>query len=430
MSVFQIIILSVFGVFAVGGLLIFAGVGGFSDSSGDIGTVLIWGTLSGQSFNSVLATLAEDNDGLRNVAYVQKDSRTYNSELTEALASGGGPDLFLLEDSYIVRHKDKVVPIPYENLPQQQFQSTFVSSADVYLDQSGVLGVPISVDPLVLYYNEDMLTKNGFVSPPVYWDELFDMAEKVTERDDANNIKKSAVAFGEFVNVVHAKDVLTALIMQAGGTVAARDESGRLRGTLGSQLGEVAQPTQSALRFYTEFANPSKIVYSWNRSLPGSRDAFTSGDLALYVGYASELPLLRSLNPNISIKPAPLPQIRGADRSVTLGSLQAFAIPRTTQNIQGALSVAFILSGKSASAQLAEARGTPSPRRDLLAEAKDGPDAVFRSMAIISRSWLDPNPEKTAEIFRGMIESVTSGSAKLSEAVQQADKELNNLLGL
>ena len=93
MSVFQIIILSVFGVFAVGGLLIFAGVGGFSDSSGDIGTVLIWGTLSGQSFNSVLATLAEDNDGLRNVAYVQKDSRTYNSDLTEALASGGGPDL-------------------------------------------------------------------------------------------------------------------------------------------------------------------------------------------------------------------------------------------------------------------------------------------------------------------------------------------------
>jgi len=49
-------------------------------------------------------------------------------------------------------------------------------------------------------------------------------------------------------------------------------------------------------------------------------------------------------------------------------------------------------------------------------------------MAIISRNWLDPDPAQTSEVFRGMIESVTTGSARLADAVSRADRELSNIL--
>jgi ABC-type glycerol-3-phosphate transport system substrate-binding protein len=430
LSIFQVVVLAVFGVAAVAGLLFFAGVGGLGIKDQSVGPVLVWGTLDASAFQAVLSQLGETDERVRKVVYERKDSRTYNNDLAEAIASGRGPDLFILREDFIIRHKNKISPIPYESLPRQQFESTFVQGTNLFMDSSGVIGVPIAIDPLVLYWNQDMLSSGGFVGAPKYWDEIFDIAEKVTRRDDGNNILKSAIAFGEFENVTHAKDILAALIMQAGGTIASLDDQGRLRPTLGSKTGDTNQPTQSALRFFAEFANPSKTVYSWNRSLTNSREAFASGDLALYVGYASELALLKNLNPNLNFSVAALPQIRGGERSLTFGHSYAFSIPLASANPNGALSTAFILAGSGPSALLSQARGTPSPRRDVLAVAVDGPDAVFRDMAIVARGWLDPNTTATAQIFKGMIEGVTTGSRRLSEAVGQADKELGNLLGL
>jgi ABC-type glycerol-3-phosphate transport system substrate-binding protein len=430
LSIFQVVVLAIFGVSAVAGLLFFAGAGGLGIKDDSVGSVLVWGTLDASAFQAVLSQLGETDERVRNVVYERKDSRTYNNELAEAIASGRGPDLFILREDFIIRHKDKIALIPYESLPRQQFESTFVQGTNLFLDSRGVIGVPIAIDPLVLYWNQDMLSSSGFAEAPKYWDEIFDIAEKVTKRDDGNNILKSAIAFGEFENVTHAKDILAGLIMQAGGTIATPDDQGRLRPTLAAKTGDANQPTQSALRFFAEFANPTKTVYSWNRSLTNSREAFASGDLALYIGYASELPLLENLNPNLNFSVAALPQIRNGDRFLTFGHSYAFSIPLASTNQNGARSIAFLLAGKGPSALLSQARGTPSPRRDVLAVVVDGPEATFRNMAIIANGWLDPDTTATAQIFKGMIEGVTTGSRRLSEAVSQADKELGKLLGL
>lgn len=420
----------VFGVLAVGALLVFAGLTG-SGQDTSTGLVLIWGTEDQGTFQTVLAQLAEDDDRFRQVAYEQRDPRTYNQDIAEALASGTGPDLFLLREDFIERHRDKIIPIPYSNLPQQQFVSTFVEASEVFLGSEGALGIPIAVDPLVLYWNRDMLSSASFAGPPQYWDEVFTMAEAITRRDDANNIEKSTIAFGEFENVVHAKQIMSTLIMQAGGQVTTFDTEGRVRPALSTQSpNQATQPTQSALRFFTEFANPTKEVYSWNRSLPDSLQSFSNGDLALYVGFASEYPLIQALNPNLNFAVAELPQIRGVDRRVSFAHVDSFAIPLAAANPQGALSIAFILAGQGPSELLAESRGTPSPRRDVLIGEFDGPALVFRNMALIGKAWRDPDPAATAGVFQDMIEDVTTGRTRLSDAVGQADKALANLLGL
>ena len=47
--------------------------------------------------------------------------------------------------------------------------------------------------------------------------------------------------------------------------------------------------TRSVLTYYTDFANPLKSVYSWNRSFSSSRDAFLAQNLAVYFGPGSEI---------------------------------------------------------------------------------------------------------------------------------------------
>ena len=439
MSAFQIVILSVFGASAVAGVLIFAFLIG-SNSGATIGQVVIWGTFDETALQVVLRQMAENDGRLRQVSYVQKNEDTYTTELTNALASGTGPDLFVLRQDDTVSEAPKIFPIPYSSLSKEQFQDLWVEGAETFLSAEGTLGIPFAIDPFILYWNRDMFSTAGIARAPQYWDEMYDAARAITRRNDAGTIVKSAVALGEYANVNHAKGILSMLIMQAGGRITFRDSAGTLSPSLMARVGETSQPAESALRFFTQFANPSGADYSWNRAFPESRVAFAQGNLALYIGPASEEPLIRRLNPNLNFAASSTPQIRGTSKYVDSGYVYAFAVSRTPQNPdgqrtlqemqksqQGALTAAYLLGGTDGSKLLATALGLASARRDVLSVRAQGYDELFNKQALLVRAWEDPNAKETERIFRDMIESVTSGAAKTTEAVQRAEQAMRQL---
>jgi ABC-type glycerol-3-phosphate transport system substrate-binding protein len=426
-SLFQTILLSAFGAFAVAGMIIFSVVVG-GQQGATIGEVVIWGTLDQAAFTAVLRQLSEEDTRYRSVSYVQIDETNYEKTLTDALASAQGPDLFIMSHDYAQKHASKIWSIPFETLSREQFSATFIDGAESFVANDGVLAVPLSVDPMVLYWNRDSLASAGFAKPPQYWDELFAFGSEATRRSQTNAIERSGVALGEYRNVEHAKDIVTLLMLQAGARITVRNTAGDLTPALIARAGDAQAPTESALRFYTDFANPIKTHYSWNRSLPSSQRAFGSGTLALYLGYASEEPLIRRINPNLNFAVAPTPQIRDEARLMNAGRVYGMAVPKASKNAQGALTIAFLLAGATPSAQLSKALGMPSARREVLAQPATGLDDLVNKQAILVRTWVDPSPEETEVIFRDMIESVTSGAAKLSEALQRADRALGEAI--
>ncbi|MEK7068818.1 MAG: extracellular solute-binding protein [Patescibacteria group bacterium] len=428
LSVFQVILLAVFSALAISGVLVFALFVG-SGTGNTIGPIVIWGTQEPGAFTIVLRQASENDSRLGQVSYVQKDPVTYENLLTEALANGTGPDLFLLRQDYSVQNAGKVIPIPYTFLSKTQFEDVFVEAAKPYLTNDGVLGVPILIDPLIMYWNRDILGTAGFAKPPQYLDEFPSLVAKIIKRDDSGRITKAAVAFGEYDNVDHAKDILSLLILQAGGTITRKDNLERLAPALSTRTqGQKIQAGESALRFYAEFADPSKVNYSWNRSLPNSRAAFAAGDLALYFGYASEARIIARINPNLNFAPASMPQ--GRDRnSINVAHVYALAISRASRNPVGARTVASLIGDTSLARALAIALDIPSARRDVLAERSEDENVLFENQAIIARSWIDPNPEKTSDVFRGMIETVTSGAARYGEAIGKADQQMAQIIG-
>jgi len=428
LSVFQVILLAVFGALAISGILIFAlFVGGGTGNS--VGAVSIWGTLDPNAFTVVIRQMAEKDGNFSQVSYAQKDPLQYENLITESLASGVGPDLFLLRQDYVIKNGGKVVPIPFEYLSQTQFENTFVEAASPFIGTDGVLGIPISVDPMILYWNQDMLSAAGLAKPPQYWDEVPPMVKKIVKKDDGGRITKAAVAFGEFTNVDHAKDIIALLTLQAGGAITQKDNTGRLIPTLSARTaGSASQATESAVRFYTEFADPSKIDYSWNRSLRNSRQAFADGDLALYMGFASEDALIRRTNPNLNYAQAPVPQIRNAENPLNVARVYALAISRTSKNQAGARIVASLMGGKNFVSSLSIALGLPAARRDVLSEGGEDRDILAKREALIAHSWIDPDPEGTSKIFQAMIEGVTSGLARPAEAIGRANQEIAQIL--
>ncbi len=427
MSMFQVILLCVFGASAIAGMLIFAlAVNRGGDDS--IGQVVIWGTFDENEFIEILGAASDFDKSLLGVTYVQKDTDSYLNEITDALASGKGPDLFIMRQDYALTQEPRLNKIPYTNLTLQDFQSRFVGATSPFLTPEGILGVPILVDPLILYWNKDMLNTAGFAGPPQYWDEVQDMAKKITKRTETGTISKAAIPFGQFRNVNNAKEILAMLVMQAGGQITARDSDGALQSQLAPSDGDVAQASLAALRFFTEFADPSRPGYSWNASLPEARKSFTAGNLALYIGLVSERPLILAANPNLNFGVAPVPQRRSPSPSINSGYTYAFVVPRTTKNPGGARNVAYKLAAPNIALSISTTFQIPSARIDVIKNATTSDLGFYNKQAILVRSWTDPEPERTTEIFRAMIEDTVSGSFLLGESVQRADRQIAELV--
>lgn len=432
-SIFQIIVFGIFAFAIVAGVFVFAGLSG-GGANKDIGDVVMWGTHDAAMVDAYLRALNDVDRRAENVFYEQIPEGQFQARLSEALASGTGPDLFLLSQADALRDWNKVRAFSYDDMSERQYKDTYIQEAEMFLGADGIQALPFSVDPLVLYWNRDIFAESGFAKPPVFWDELFMLAEKITQRDKANNILRATIAFGEFDNVNHAKDILATLIMQAGGKIVSRDGSGELYAGLVPEAGlggTAVSPAQTALRFYTEFADPVKNVYSWNRSMPSSLEAFAQGRLALYVGYASEAYILRDKNAHLNYDVAPLPQIRSNEdrRILTFGRMHALAVPKAAQNAYGGQQMAFVLSDGPASKLFAEMSLIPSPRRDVLSSTpKDPKVLIFRNAALISDAWYDPDASATNSIFRKMVSDVTSGALRLSDSVQRAHQELTLLV--
>lgn len=429
MSSFQLGLIGVFSFFIVVAILIFTGIlPGFGPGSGDYGgEVVLWGTLPENKIRTTLEQFNQNNKNLFVLTYEQKDKQTFETELVEALASGAGPDLVLLSQDLIVKDENKLYEIPFSSFSERNFRDTFIEEGELYVTDTGIIALPFSVDPIVMYWNRDILSSVGIANPPRYWDEFLNFVPEVAIVDDNSNINRAAVALGEFQNVSHAKDIIAALILQTGNNIVERSNEG-LRVTLNQSSNLSADPAVSAFNFFMQFANPTKPLYTWNKSLPSSRDMFVAENLAIYFGYASELPSLVAQNPHLNFDVARLPQVDGGNIA-TFGAMYGIAITEKSIKPDVAFRVGKLITDEDFIGAISGIFGTPPVRRSLLAASGDDAyKTVFYDAALVSRGWLDPNPTESSIIFQTMINNVTSGRMRVSEAVSVAHEQLVRLL--
>ncbi len=434
-SFFQVGVIGVFIFFIIFAVLIFSGViPGFGSNSAGGGTVVVWGSIPKDVFTAAVANTKTFSSNKITVSYTAIPSASFESQLVSALARGEGPDVIILPHTLVYQHADKITPISYKTVSAREYQDTFVSEGTLFQTSGGILALPLYVDPVVMYVNNDSLTSAGYAKIPTLWSQFVDassgrsVVQALTTTNAQGTIEKSALALGDFSNIDHAKDILSLLFLQAGSSIVGVREGGGYMSDLGSDSNQSISPAVSALNFFTQFASRGKTTYTWSGTLPKSKNAFSSGMLAVYLGLASELPELREKNPHLNFDMALVPQ-RGTGKSLTYGNLYGAAILRRTTNPTLSLVTVQILTAKEFSTEIATALSVASARRDVLAtNSADALRAVIDQSALISRGWLDPNPKETEIIFGTMVQSTVVGSMESSSAVSRAHQELSALL--
>ncbi|MGB8815708.1 MAG: hypothetical protein WCC74_00505 [Minisyncoccia bacterium] len=429
---FQLIFVAACGFFLVLGLVLFATYKA-KTSGGNLAKLEVWGTASKADFSKFSAKLNEAGIQGFSMNYSEKSKDSFENDLINALANGAGPDVVLIKQDFVFKQGSKLFTIPFANYPERTFRDSFIDGSDIYIKPDGILAVPFVADPLVMYFNKDIFTDVGIAQVPKYWSEFPNIAGRITKSDVSANITRSAVAFGEYRNVDNAKELISTLIFQAGNPIVG-SVSGNTQSTLGSDDASAKNTDKlslagSAVKFYTDFANPQKAVYSWNRALPSAKASFLSEDLAIYFGFASEYADIKIKNPNLNFDVANMPQLDLSKTKSVFGNIYAFGILKTSKNIAQALGMINLFSSADVESIFTSNTYYSPTRRDLLVlPPADAIRSVFNSSALMSKGWLDPDYLSTSQIFQNMIEDISSGRSDVGNAVKNASGQIDNLL--
>lgn len=364
----------------------------------------------------------------------------YEQELLNALAEDRGPDIFSIHNTWIRKYQTKIEPMPdftsmvypvekgsikkeivYEirNTPSitlREIRDNFVDvvSNDVVLEDNKVYGLPLSVDTLAMFYNKDLLNNAGISEPPKYWNrEFLQAVKKLTKQDPKKGLIQSGVAMGSSDNIERFSDILSLLMMQNGATMINDDLKVSFQ-----LIPEFAKETNynpglEALRFYTDFANPTKESYTWNSEMDNSLEMFINGNLALMFGYAYHIPTIKAAAPKLNFSVAKFPQIEGnPPTNINFANYWVETVSKKSKHKNEAWDfIQFMTQAEQAKTYLAKTQ-KPTALRSLVSEQiKDDVVGVFADQVLTAKSWYKGRNVTAAELaFKEMIDSVLSNN--------------------
>ena len=195
--------------------------------------------------------------------------------------------------------------------------------------------------------------------------------------------------------------------------------------------GRLIESAFPVLRFFTEFSDASKAVYSWNRSLPTAEEQFLAGKLAVYFAPASDIASLRRKNPNLNFAIAEIPAVDEdvSRRKSVHATLYGFMIPKASDNVGGAFQAAIEMTSVNGQNAFTNITTLAPTRRDLVTSpSAEVYQDVLKSEALYAQTFLDPDKNSTNEVLSDMIGVITSGQRSIDNAIQISNNELDELL--
>ena len=484
--------ISVFFSFAlIASLVLFSGCGCRYNSATSYEVRLeVWGLFDDSDVMSrAISEYQKRNPRAIDIVYKKLTVDSYENDLMDALATGNGPDIFLIHNTWLPKHNDKLAPVPIDNLSDDKApiltaknisdQFVEVVSSD-FVSDGKIYALPLSVDSLALYYNKDFLNQAGISTPPATWLDFDEAVKKITRIDSFGNITLSGAAMGMSSDagtgtgkINRATDILTLLMMQAGTEmISSQTKQAGFADFTGATYGSEISPGESALTYYTKFSNPSKAEYSWNSLQHNSVDSFVEGKTAMMLNYSWLIPKIQDRAPKVNFGVAKVPQNKdksGNGINVSFANYWGYAVAQN--KVQNQEYVAAAQQSKRAYAtndqRIAEAwkfvrfitmpqpfnaglpnqpttaesanfdpaaeyavnQAKPAARRDLVEKQKSEILlAPFAEGNLIARSWAQPDNLAVEKIFDEMIDNVVLKNEKIRDAIQQAQNAVNVLM--
>ncbi len=418
----QLILFTVTGLFLLGAILVFTGILPGLRSTGDQPVeLMVWGTIDRiASFDELTNAYRRARPSVTFI-YRKFDEATYEQDVLDAFAAGRGPDIFMFHNTWLPKHRNKIVandPTKLSLLSLQQYfphvvENDFVSDGKIY-------ALPLYIDTLALLYNKSILDNSGIALPPTTWAGVVSAIPKIRKISRSGAITRAAIALGaDNKSVNNATDILGLTMLQRGATMTDRSfTSARFNSDEGL----------AAVKFYTQFTNPRSTTYTWNNALPSSLDAFAQEKVAMVIDYHHALPTIKEKNPFLNVTISPMPQFTDTPTNYADYFGLAVSVHSKFPAVAWDFIQAVTTSTNIMTRYLAAARHPPALRAMAGAFTNDAMLHVFAKQILTATSWKQIDNNAITNIFSDIINNIGSRKFSAQEALTLAQAAVNELM--
>ncbi len=414
-------------IIVLGGLAVALGVGILiyfnlrPSESANQAKLTFWGTENKAAFEGSIEAFQNTNKGVE-IQYYQINENNFEDTLVNALAAGTGPDLFMIPNTGLIKHRAKIAAFQPATINLLSFQEQYPQIAEQdFVENGTIYALPLYIDTLALLYNKNLFDQAGLTTIPKTWNAVKQTATTLRAVDGNNQLVKAGAALGGSERTVqNATRILSCMMLQAAATDAQAVQSKSLFGA----------GSQNAANYYLQFANPVQPFYTWNETWPNSIESFASEKVAMIFGFKNDRARIKDKNPYLAIGVAAFPQQDGANATISCAKYAGIAISKQTQNYAWAQNFAlYVATNPDAAYSFAATTGhTPALRSLIANQIQDPQESVFARQTLTSRSWTNPDAAKVSSILNALIINVLSGQVDFASAYTQAQGQINQLL--
>ena len=378
--------------------------------------IKVWGTDSRQVFDQIAGLYRQANPTVT-IEYKQIDPEYYESEVVNAMARAEGPDVFMVNNRNFYRSQDKMMPygglLPTPSPGQDSFNLVDLRAAfPSVVEQDFVKGgkmyaLPLYVDTLAMFYNQDLFDRASIVAPPRNWEDLKKIVPYLRSMNQSNQIVQSAAAIGGSDKTISYPANLVELLM------------------LQNSDSQSSAKDQDAFNFYLQFGNSGSTYYTWNETLGKDYEMFLNNKVAIVFGYHSDKKDLLEKSPYLNLRVAQMPQI--SSNAKNFADYWGLAVSRQSKIAAPAWDfvIKFTTSYQYAKEYMTATARPPALKSLIEENINDIDKGIFARQALTARAY-QITDGRAADLYLGSaINKVVSGQADSKSAFSEAKSKLD-----
>ncbi len=372
------------------------------------------------------AHAAEPSRPIYRVVSGQNASRDQTADPTRFLVSvaGGMPPDVIVFDRYAVSEwasrgtfesldeyiqRDIGAGRPDAIRPEDFYKSCWDEA--VYTDpltgESHVYGIPNGVDDRALFYNKDLLKRAGYVDengearPPRTWEELEEMAVKLTERDEKGRI----VRIGFVPNF--GNSWLYMYGWMNGGEFMSADGK---RCTMNDP--RIAEALEFMTRLYDKLGGAEQVYAFQSTFQGGDLDPFITGKIVMKIdGFwmlsGSVAQFGRNLNYGLAPPPMPAQQLAKGRKPLSWNGGWCYAIPSTAKKKEAAWELIRFMSSQRAIEIQSESERLQAESQGRVHVPGQKPHIAINQWLfdtyVINKPSMDPKVGAAVKVFNDLL---------------------------
>lgn len=280
--------------------------------------------------DELIELFEEQNPGIK-VKHITFPYDSFNEQVAAAVSAGQGPDVLNIFYGWLPMYLKEgfLQPLPDEYFSTADVEARFIPMVNAVKVDGQYWALPTAVRSLALFYNTDHFAEEGFDHPPQTWDELLEMAIKLTRRTDRGALVRSGYGWNVTGQDWHLfREVL---LRQWG--VAPLSEDNRTV-TMNSD-----PAAYEVMEWWINWSKEYGVGEEEGRGL--YRDTFLAGRASMIVDGSFGIGTI-SANPNLNWAVAELPVKEEGGEKSNFGSFWAHAITRNATDEKLAAAAKFV----------------------------------------------------------------------------------------